>query len=117
MIRPLEPRVGENYPISVIKREAEAFLSEMLTEGLIPSTKDLEQRLGEVILEIEENGVDCTVWEDAAGDGELERKKVQGRSSNGYVQTKRGVGVRSESFVEELEEVHYASSLLGFEMC
>jgi nitric oxide synthase oxygenase domain/subunit len=96
MIRPLEPRVGENHPISVIKREAEAFLSEMLTEGLIPSTKDFEQRLGEVILEIEENGVDCTVWEDAAGDGELERKKVQGRSSNGYVQTKEELefGVR-----------------------
>jgi nitric oxide synthase oxygenase domain/subunit len=96
MIRPLEPRVGENRPIRVIKAEAEAFLREMFAEGLIPSTKDFEQRLNKVMVEIEENGIDCMVREDTAGDGELERRKVPGRSSNGYVHTKEELeyGVR-----------------------
>lgn len=88
MIRPLEPRVGENRPISVIKSEAEAFLSEMLAEGLFSSTKDFEQRLGDVMKEIEENGVDCMVYKDESGDGGLEKRKVQGRGSNGYIHMK-----------------------------
>jgi hypothetical protein len=86
MIRPLEPRVGENRPIDVIKGEAEAFLREMLAEGLF-SLKDFGQRIKEVIKEIEENKVDCMVWEDPNEDNAVERRKVQGVSSNGYAQT------------------------------
>jgi nitric oxide synthase oxygenase domain/subunit len=88
MIRPLEPRVGENRPIHVIKGEAEAFLREMLTEGIFPSSEAFEHRLKEVLVEIEENKVECTLWEEVNEDGITERRKLQGVSSNGYLQTK-----------------------------
>jgi nitric oxide synthase oxygenase domain/subunit len=96
MIRPLEPRVGENRPIQVLKQEAEAFLKEMFAEGFFHSSKDFEQRLKDVIIDIEKNSVECLVWEDIAGANGVERTKVQGVSSNGYVQTKEELewGVR-----------------------
>jgi nitric oxide synthase oxygenase domain/subunit len=96
MIRPLEPRVGENRPINVIKREAEAFLREMLAEGIFPSSEAFEQRVKEVIAEIEENKVECMLWEETNEDGIMERRKLQGVSSNGYLQTKEELewGVR-----------------------
>jgi nitric oxide synthase oxygenase domain/subunit len=96
MIRPLEPRVGENRPINVIKREAEAFLKEMLAEGIFPSSEDYEQRVKEVIVEIEENKVECMVWDEVNEGGTTEKIKLQGVSSNGYLQTKEELewGVR-----------------------
>lgn len=96
MIRPLDPRVGENRSIEVIKQEAEAFLKEMLSEGLFDSSEVFEQRLKEVIKQIEGNSVKCMVWGDSAGDDGVQRRKVQGVSSNGYVQTKEEMewGVR-----------------------
>ncbi len=96
MIRPIEPHVGENRPVHVIKREAEAFLREMLAEGIFTSSEAFEQRLKEVILEIEENKVECMLWEEVNEDGIIERRKLKGVSSNGYVQTKEELewGVR-----------------------
>jgi hypothetical protein len=91
MIRPLEPRVGENRSIHVIKREAEVFLREMLTEGIFPSSEAFEHRLKEVIVEIEENKVECTLWEEVNGVG-------------------------CEVCMEKLEEMHHASPLVGLEM-
>jgi nitric oxide synthase oxygenase domain/subunit len=96
MIRPLEPRVGENRPINVIKREAEAFLREMLAEAIFPSSEAFEQRVKEVIVEIEKNKVECMLWEEMNEDGIIERRKLHGVSSNGYLQTKEELewGVR-----------------------
>lgn len=96
MIRPLEPRVGENRPVEVMKREAKAFLKEMSKEGLFPSAEDFEQRLVEVMAEIDANIVECMVWEDYSENGEIQRREVQGVSSNGYRQNRQELefGVR-----------------------
>ena len=114
---PLEPRVGVNRPVEAIKQEAEAFLREMLAEALFLSPKDFELRLGEVMVEIEKNSVECLVWEDIAGDDGAERRKVQGLSSNGYLQTKEGLewGVRV-AWRNSRKCIMRASSLLGLEI-
>ncbi|TVY82956.1 Nitric oxide synthase oxygenase [Lachnellula suecica] len=88
MIRPLEPRVGENRPIAEIKTEAEAFLREMCEHGLL-TTQQLEHRLQAVLTEIEAGAVDAAVWVDSTTDvGEMDRVKVDGVSSNGWAQTR-----------------------------
>jgi len=88
MIRSLSPRVGENRAIEVIQQEAEAFIRELFAVGFFASSNDFERKLEQVATEIKENSVECMVWEDIAGDNGIERNKVRGVSSNGYVQTK-----------------------------
>lgn len=43
MTRPLEPLLGDNRPLSVIKEEAEAFLREMRNEGMFKNDDAFEK--------------------------------------------------------------------------
>lgn len=88
MNRPLHPRLGENHPLSAIEEEARAFLHEMLEEGLFASRSSFEARLASVLEEIGRNAVETTVWQDSANfNGDVQRVKVNGRSSSGYNHT------------------------------
>jgi len=88
MIRPLEPRVGQNLPITTMKIEAEAFLHEMWEEGLF-TVKQFNERLESVLKEIENGAVETAVWENQMQeDGEMKEVKIEGTSSSGWVQTK-----------------------------
>lgn len=112
MIRPLEPRVGENRSITVIKTEAEAFLREMFAEGQM-TKQSFDQRLKLVLEEIDNGALETTVWEDGANEnGELERVKVEGRSSRGWVQTREeiewGIRVAWRNSRKCIMRAHYA---------
>jgi hypothetical protein len=52
MVQPLAPCVGENRPVEVVKCEA---------EDLFTCSQDFEQRLEEVMAEIEESEVETIV--------------------------------------------------------
>ena len=102
MVRPLEPRVGENRPIEEIRHDAEAFLCEMRDDGMFKSEAEFQNRLRTVLAEIERRAVDTKVYvnhEHAGKDGAVELKSIQvpGRSSSGYVQTKQEMewGIRA----------------------
>ncbi|KAF8847092.1 hypothetical protein BDZ45DRAFT_355604 [Acephala macrosclerotiorum] len=98
MVRPLEPRVGENHPIATIKLEAEAFLHEMFNEGLFPSQAAFQSRLTAVLHEIENNAQEATIWEDArTPNGDVAKVKAKGWSSSGYIQTREELqwGIRT----------------------
>jgi len=117
MIRPLEPRVGENRSIAIIKTEAEAFLREMFAEGQFTS-QQFDQRLHSVSEEIENGAVKTSVWEDTTnGNGELERVKFDGTSSCGWVQTREelewGIRVAWRNSRKCIMRAHYGDLKLA----
>lgn len=91
MTRPLEPLLGDNRSLSVIKEEAEAFLREMRNEGMFKNDDAFEKRLESVFQEIEDSAVQTKIWNDTQEevDGVIRLDHVQtdGISSNGWVQT------------------------------
>jgi nitric oxide synthase oxygenase domain/subunit len=99
--RPLEPHVGENRPLSVIKSEAEAFLKEMYDEGLFENQKTFNRRLEKVMEEITAGIVETKVWADQQefvdGVANVKRVEVDGKSSRGWIQTSNELewGVRA----------------------
>jgi nitric oxide synthase oxygenase domain/subunit len=98
--RPLEPHVGDNRPLSVIKLEAEAFLKEMYDEGLFENQKTFERRVQKVMEEISAGVVETKVWVDQQevvdGVANVKRVEVEGHSSRGWIQTRKELewGVR-----------------------
>lgn len=62
----LEPRVGRDRPSSEIKTEAEDFLRECHDMGIIETNNELNQRIEDALLQIEESSTQSTV---ACSDG------------------------------------------------
>jgi nitric oxide synthase oxygenase domain/subunit len=113
--RPLEPHVGENRPLSVIKSEAEAFLKEMYDEGLFDNLDAFRRRLQEVMEEIGAGAVETKVWVDKQegldGLTNIKRVQVDGQSSSGWVQTSKelewGVQVSWKNSRKCILRAHY----------
>jgi hypothetical protein len=85
MNRPLEPRVGENRLIDIIKAEASAFLYEMKAEGLFKSEEKFLDRLGAVLDEIQNGAVATQVRRANLESDEMTTVKIDGISTrDGY---------------------------------
>lgn len=115
--RPLEPKLGENRPIDVIKSEARAFLLEMFEE--LGDVTVFEDRLKEVMEEIDAGAKDAKVWIDQEsvvhGRTELERVEVDGVTSSGWYQTEEeiawGVKVAWRNSRKCIMRAHYQDLL------
>jgi nitric oxide synthase oxygenase domain/subunit len=95
MSRPCDPKVGKDRPLEVIKKEAEAFLHEILDDGRFANQHAFKDRLQEVTAEIDAGAVETTVWVEVEeiinNVRQLKRVRKTGVSSRGWRQTEEEV--------------------------
>lgn len=89
MIHTDEPRVGKDCPLHQIETEAVDFLRQMRRDSLFPSDTEYENRLKEVLKEINDR-VQATRLDTKATTTEtVNGESLNGLTSDGWTQTRR----------------------------